>query len=107
MTHASQPRIGALVSLAGCLLLATPVFAQTGGRGGSVNGGDSISPSGIGSPTSTPIISGPAEPQDESLAPQVANPPGTYGGMGPQPVQTPDQPCKDTPSSSCPHAPPQ
>ena len=108
MTHASQPRIGAMISLVGCLLLATSAFAQVGGRGGTVNGGDSISPSGVGSPTGTPIITGPADPQDDTLAPAVTNPPGTYGGMGPQPEQgqEPDQDCRDA-ASNCPHGPPQ
>ncbi|HUO91269.1 MAG TPA: hypothetical protein VMU22_00020 [Rhizomicrobium sp.] len=113
MTHAFCLRAGAAMSVLCCVLMATPVFAQTGGRGGTVNGGDSLSPSGVGSPTGTPIITGPAEPQDESLAPAVANPPGTYGGMGPapqesqplQPGQKLDQACKDM-SSNCPQVPP-
>jgi len=71
MTHARQSRSRAMISLLGCLLLSTPVLAQTGGVGGSVNGGAAPAPGPVG----IPIIPGTVQ----NAAP--ANPPGGYGGM--------------------------
>src|ERR1700679_3132389 len=72
MTRARRSRSGAMISLLGCLLLSTPVLAQTGGGGGSVNGGaaPAVGPAGF------PIIPGTVA----NAAP--TNRSGTYGGMG-------------------------
>src|ERR1700678_1152453 len=68
----TRPQTRIMISLLGCFLLSTPVLAQTGGPGGSVNSGAApeVGPVGI------PVIPGTVENE----AP--ANPPGTYGGMG-------------------------
>ena len=71
MTRTRRSRRGIMVSLLGCLLLSTPALAQTGGAGGSVNGGAAPSPGPVG----IPVIPGTVA----NAAP--ANQPGTYGGM--------------------------
>jgi hypothetical protein len=71
MTNAHQSWSCTMISLLGCLLLSTPVLAQTGGAGGSVNGGATPSPGPVG----IPIIPGTVA----NAAP--TNEPGTYGGM--------------------------
>ena len=81
MTRTSQSRTGVMVSLLGCLLLSTPVLAQTGGAGGSVNGGPTTSPSGVGAPGLPDAAPGTIPGSDGTAA--VPRQPGTYGGMGP------------------------
>jgi hypothetical protein len=74
MTRAHRLRNGTMISLLGCLLLSTPVLAQTGGVGGSVNGGAAPAPgSEAGIPAGIPVIPGTVE----NAAPAK----GTYGGM--------------------------
>lgn len=76
MTRARRLRNGTMISLLGCLLLSTPVLAQTGGVGGSVNGGAAPAPgSEAGIPAGIPVIPGTVE----NAVP--AKPSGTYGGM--------------------------
>lgn len=72
MTRARGVRSGAMISLLGCLLLSTPVLAQTGGAGGSVNGGAAPAVGPVGFPVIPGTVAN-AAPTDR---------PGTYGGMG-------------------------
>ncbi|HUB85146.1 MAG TPA: hypothetical protein VL971_05590 [Rhizomicrobium sp.] len=81
MTRISSSRAGAMISLLGGLLLSTQVLAQTGGAGGSVNGGPVAAPSGMGAPAAAEAAPGTIPGSDGTApAPQKT---GTYGGMGP------------------------
>lgn len=81
MTRMSPSRVSAMISLLGGLLLSTQVLAQTGGAGGSVNGGPTVSPSGVGAPALPDATPGTITGSDGTApAPEEH---GTYGGMGP------------------------
>lgn len=71
MNRTHQSRAPAMISLLGCLLLSTPMLAQTGGAGGSVNGGAAPSPgSEAGLAIGMPALPTPPASQ-----------PGTYGTL--------------------------
>ena len=88
MTHTSHSRIGATIMLVGGLFLSTTVLAQTGGPGGSVNGGLSVSPMSnfaVPGPAAAPALPNNTVPSAAPVGDSMMNEsaPGTYGGMGP------------------------